>query len=291
MSPPGLLRPVIAALLAAPLAGAIAQVTPPIAATVTPFSPYLGERVGIDAWSERCSGPMFDAAHAPTIEQLAHTPGTGGPQQDEYTYELVYHMIYPELCLATPPPAMYSNVIDLGDDLPQGHHTVHVKGVTPDDELQVAYDVQFYVGPVDGLREDVSGMWFAPEQSGRGLTVALRGNTAVLYWATHDADGDSAWNILTTPLAAVDDRHIVEGTALATRGAPLAAGAAELEVEEWGDVRFEYRGCGKATWSWDAIDPAIGDGELDMVQVLQPDGVYACDVATLPNRVEATWIE
>lgn len=286
-----LLRCTIAAALALSCGAAPAQVTPPTPAPVRPFAPILGEHVAIEAWSGMCPAPYFDPGQAPEIRQLSHTPGAGGPQQDQYTHELVYRMKVSEICFSPPPPAMFGGLIDLGNELPQGHHDVLVKGVTEDDEVYVEYEVAFYVGPADGVRSDASGMWYAPEQNGRGVTVALRGDSGFVYWATHDGEGDPAWNLLATPLNMAEDRNVIEGTAITTRGTPLAPGAAELESEDWGEVRFEYKGCGVASMSWDAIDPAIEDGSLDLVQVLQPDGVYVCDVVNQPDRVEALWVE
>ena len=286
-----LIRLASGALLLAPLAAAVAQTTPTQPVQVTPYDPYLGEHVGIRAWNGQCPQPFIDVEQAPELRQLSHTAGAGGPQQDEYTYELVYRMRLPDLCFSAPAPASFGAIIDLGDALPEGHHHVDVKGMAPDDTVFVAYDVDFHIGPADDLRGDVSGIWYAPEQNGRGVTVALRGDTGVVYWATHDDEGDPAWNVLTVPRNTMDERNVLEGTSHTTRGAPLAPGDAALALEDWGHVRFEYQRCGAATLTWDALDPAVEDGSLDLVQILQPDGVYVCDVANQPDRVEAVRVE
>lgn len=290
-----LLRSTIAAALAAgtlllPIA-ASAQFTPTPQPPVVPYKPFLGERIGVSAWDTQCPGPAWDYEHA-EIRELSHTPGAGGVQQDEYTYELVYRMLDSTIC-GTPPPAGYSQtLIDIGD-LPQGHHAILVKGVTDDDTVAVQYEVNTYVGPTEEMREDVSGVWYSPQQDGRGVTVVLPAHSvaspgeAVVYWAAHDADGNPAWNVMVDTL---DDGNVAQGTALTTRGDPLAPGPAALTSEPWGTVRFEYERCGHATLSWEANDAAIPDGSIELVQIMQPRGVYVCDLAYI-GRVEANWVE
>lgn len=281
-----------ACLLAVAPFTAVAQVTPTVAMPAVPHAPFLGDHVGIRAWNGMCPEPYFDIGQAPQIRQTSHTVGQGGVQQDTYEHELTYFMKASEICLSPTPPAMPSaNLIDIGA-LPQGLHTIAVQGIDEEDEVFVEYEVVVYVGPADDLRADASGIWFAPEQNGRGVTVARANGLAVIYWATHDAQGDPAWNVLTASIdPASDTRNIVSGTALTTHGDPLAPGAATLEAEAWGAVAFEYLGCGKARLEWNANDAGIEDGALELVQILQPDGVEFCDVAGSPTRVEAQWID
>lgn len=278
------------AIACAPVA-TFAQVTPPVPAYPTPYNPFLGEHVGIPAWEGQCPAPAFDREQAPQLRQVSFTPGEHSPQQDVYVYELTYRMVTPDLCFSAPAPAGFSHdKIDVGA-FPQGHHEFVVKGVTDDDAVYVQYDVNIYAGPTDSLRDDVTGAWFAPEQSGRGVSAIRTNGVTMVYWATHDADGNPAWALLTDNAEDNEHRNVIEGTAIYTHGDPLAPGAATLESAPWGEMRFTYERCGHALLEWDAVDPALGEGSLEMVQALLPSGIDACDVENDPNSVVAERIE
>ena len=276
------------AIALAPLV-AIAQVTPPMA-YITPYNPMVDEHVGIPAWTGQCPEPFFDVEQTPQLRQTAFTPGAHSPQQDVYEYELTYRMLIPELCFSAPAPAGYFGTIDVGT-FPQGHHQFVVKGVSEDDSVFVQYAIEFSVGLTTDLRDDVSGAWYAPEQSGRGVSVIRTPAVTMVYWATHDADGNPAWALLTDNPEENTQRNVIEGTAVYTHGDPLAPGAATLDAAPWGELRFTYERCGRTTLEWDAIDPALGEGSLEMVQALLPQGIDPCDVANDPNRVVAERIE
>lgn len=277
------------AIACAPLA-ALAQITPPVPAYPTPYNPYLGEHIGIPFWNGQCPAPALDSEQVPQLRQTGFTAGEHSPQQDVYEYELTYRMAQPELCFSPPLPAGFHGNIDVGS-LPQGHHEFLVKGVTADDAVYVQYELAIYVGPTEDIRNDITGAWFAPEQSGRGVSAIRAPGVTMVYWATHDADGNPAWALLTDNPDDNEHRNVVEGTAIYTHGDPLAPGAATLEAAPWGEVRFTYERCGHARLEWDAVDPALGEGALDMVQALLPSGIDACDVHDDPSTVAAERIE
>lgn len=269
---------------------AIAQATPQ-AAVVTPFNPFLGDHIGLPVWDGQCPEPAFSGRAAPTIRQTGFTPGAGGTQQDAYEYEVIYPMRTGDICLTPIPPAGFSAYkIDIGA-LPVGHHTFNIQGVDEEDEVFVEYSTETHVGAVDSVRTDVSGFWYAPEQNGRGVAVVQSGLLNTVYWAIHDTEGNPAWVLLNVVQDPAEPSNILEGTAIYTHGDPLAPGAAELAVADWGTVTFTYERCGHATLAWDSDDEAVEDGSLDLVQVTVPNGVYVCDVENAATSVDAEWLE
>lgn len=287
---PFTLRLLILAMAFAPVA-AFAQVTPPIPAYPTPYNPNADEHVGLPAWEGQCPAPAFDREQVPQLRQLSFTPGVHSPQQDVYTYELTYRMVTPELCFSAPAPAGFAyEKIDVGT-FPQGHHAFVIKGITEDDEVYVQYEVAISVGLTTDLRDDVSGAWYALEQSGRGVSVIRTQDVTMVYWATHDAEGHPAWALLTDNPEDNVQRNVIEGTAVYTHGDPLAPGAATLDAAPWGEMRFTYERCGHTRLEWDALDPALGEGSLEMVQALLPSGIDACDVENDPDSIVAERIE
>lgn len=273
---------------------AAAQVTPSERAPVVPYRPYLDEHIGIRAWSGYCPDPIYDGRHAPQIRQLSHVVDVG---IDVYHHELTYRMVRSEACTIAP-KEFAAPWMDIGA-LPRGFHYIHVEGIEEDGDVFVEYDAEIVVRETDTVRDDASGIWYSPEQNGRGVTVVLDQSssaspplTAVVYWATHDTEGNPAWNVLVGgPYAgAWGDRNVIEGTAITTSGDPLMPGTAQLRAAPWGEVRFEYQHCGHATLTWDADDAAIEDGSLALVQVMRPSGVYLCDVEAM-EHVDAEQVE
>ena len=179
---------------------------------------------------------------------------------------------------------------------PAGQHHVHFIGLV---NGQSAYtdDISFTVSDIAG--KSVSGAWYAPEQSGRGMflirtTVDLSPpeigthpppeQLYVVYWATHDADGNPTW-ALTSGLMS---DNVVSGIAINTSGTPLAPGAAELTQQPWGTLSFEYLGCDKGQLTWNANDPLITDGSVDIIKLANPDGLGVCSKS---NAIEAIWVD
>ena len=261
--------------------------TAPTYVPVTPYHPSPGDHVGFPAWGRFCSEPIFDGVTEPQVRRLSHTTEF---EIDFYRYELTYRVVLPNICFGEQRSDFSRKVINVGP-LPRGFNTFVMKGIREDGTTFVEYETEVLVRE-PYVRADASGVWYSPEQNGRGVTVALVApegsprRTAVVYWATHDAKGDSAWNVLATEW---DVRNVIEGTAVTTSGDPLRPGSANLQSKPFGQVRFEYQRCGHATLTWDADDDAIEDGSLSLVQTMQPLGVYVCDVKAM-DHIDAAWV-
>ena len=173
---------------------------------------------------------------------------------------------------------------------PAGQHHVHFIGLV---NGQSAYtdDISFTVSDIAG--QSVSGAWFDPQQSGRGIFIVR--TTAVgtyppteplfiVYWANHDADGNPTWALTSGQMT----NHVVSGTAVYTTGTPLAPGTAELAQQEWGQLSFEYLGCDKGRLTWNALDQTITDGSVDIIKLANPDGQEVCSI---PSAIEAVWTD
>ena len=257
-------------------------------ATSIPAYPFPGDPIGIPLKEGGIcnSGPFVDRERAPRIRLLERRPGVT-PTDDFYTYELTYHAVAQgDICI-TPPPARMDAVVDIGP-LPLGTHHVTVRGLLGDAPY-AEYTSQFFT-VTDQRRpgDDISGAWHAPRQSGRGYSVMRRDDLLIVYWTTHDDDGEPVWLVFSSD---AHDDGTYSGPLYFTHGAPFGVDAAELETSVWGRATFTYTGCGKATWSWVAEDPWIQAGELDLVQLMTPDGVAACDFTTRRIPLAAEWIQ
>ncbi|MCB1561098.1 MAG: hypothetical protein KDI75_08400 [Xanthomonadales bacterium] len=228
----------------------------------------------------------FDEAFTPearTIHAVQYQDGTGNYR---HTLRVRLRQETGVICPGLPPPASTSVGLGL---LPAGYHRVNVQ-VTNSDTTVQTFEQVFHVG--DSVQDWVSGAWYSPEQNGRGLFLTKLPLAAYpddqqkysIYWATHDSEGQPTW-LLTT--AAMTD-FVVEGQAISTDGAPLSAEPAFLQPRVWGELAFEYLGCGKGRLSWDGNDPAIADGSIEVIQLARPVGLPAC--VSHPN-VDAIWLE
>ncbi|HUG99004.1 MAG TPA: hypothetical protein VMQ83_07490 [Gammaproteobacteria bacterium] len=250
--------------------------------TAVPSPAATVERVGVPAlFSRACGHSVTD--EAPVLRLVGEIETTNGPH---FQYELRYTFAdyepqpgEPEPPLVCPsavlPPASF--LIDVGL-LPEGSHRFQTMGLY-DGEVVETYSKTVRVGTLPST--GVSGPWYAPEQSGRGLFVARisgQGNEATpliaLYWATHDAQGQPVWVLA----PATADGLVAEAEAFNTAGAALAPGDAQLESSRWGVLRFEYTGCGSAVLTWDADDPAITDGSVELEQLAELDGLASCSI-------------
>ena len=270
-----------------------------------PQQAYPGDHVAVPLLGGgACNAAAPDPERQPQIRLTEHFPNdAANPNDDVYVYAVDYWLINdPFAACGTPPPPpfFYANV----GVLPNGSHRFDVTGQL-DGEQHVSYQtVDAWVFPHERPRDNITGIWFAPEQSGRGFTVMRSGNMFALYWATHDAEGQPTWATLLLPDTTVDDdadQNTFSGTAINTSGSPLTGGAASLVDAPWAKVKFTYEGCGRATFEWGAldppigqqpeIDPDIGEGSLTLVQVLVPDGVETCDAVALSDGLVAEWVE
>lgn len=270
-------RVLLAALLPA---CAIAQA--PTNPSVIPEAPFPGDRIGVPLLSAGvCQMATLDAAMPPRIRE------TGSPDDPIREYQLDYYLRESDVVCIVAPPQGVAYHADIGP-LDEGSHIVYVTLWLDGAELQTYVTQPFIVAVGSEPGRDISGLWWSPTQSGRGVSVTRMRDTTAIYWATHDADGAPHWVTLIQPSAY---SLVIEGEAISTQGAPLSAEPATLDVEDWGTLRFEYQRCGRARLAWDARDPAIGDGALDLVQAGVPLGVPPCDIGTLPNVAVAEWLD
>ncbi|MEZ5463842.1 MAG: hypothetical protein R3F22_01175 [Lysobacteraceae bacterium] len=226
-----------------------------------------------------------------TAEQPPEIQTTG-----ENSYTLTYeHPSDSVIVCPSPVPPETAFPTNIGK-LPAGLHHVHFIGKMGGETIYET-DVSFIVSDIAGT--SVSGAWYAPQQSGRGMflirtTVDLSPpeigthpppeQLYVVYWATHDAEGNPTW-ALTSGLMS---DNVVGGDAIYTTGTPLAPGEADLEQQPWGTLSFEYLGCDKGRLIWDANDEAITDGSVDMIKLTSPDGLDDC---SMPNAIDAVWLD
>ena len=265
-----------------------------------PSNAYPGDHIGVPLLGGGfCNAALPDPAHPPTIRMTEHhVMGFG---QDSYRYDVGYTLRNTPDILCGVPPGPPIHYTDVGE-LPLGYHYFDVSG-TIEGEEYVSYSTSWVLVRVhDRPADDISGIWYAPEQSGRGFSVTRSGSTFVLYWATHDGAGEPTWATLIT--SENEDRdnnqNTFGGVAIATSGAPLSAGSATLVAEPWAEVRFTYEGCGRAAFEWSPLAVAGGEaavsapevgGSLALRQVLVPDGAEQCDATVLSGGLVAEWIE
>lgn len=210
---------------------------------------------------------------------------------DPFTHDLNFYFRLPDdppVCPGLWPPGGY-HAVDIGH-LPEGDHTVNVHRVRGE-EVSWSDKVTFTVSHIAG--KSVSGAWYAPEQSGRGMFLmrmpltdgqAAGENLFSVYWANHDADGNPTWALMTGQM----NDNIISGAAIYTSGDPLAPGDAELEQLVWGNVSFEYLGCDHGRLTWNANDAGITDGSVDVVKLASPDEQDRCKVSDVG---EAIWVD
>lgn len=278
--------PILAAFLATGVAAQSGGQWPAL-----PILPWPGDSNYLGVLAGGCPASDLDPSNPPRARQIERIESPlGKPEEDRYLHEVRYWRVTPSQVCPLPPPTFLEYSIDLGP-LPPGLHTLKV--IRIDDGIEQPFSMVYReVREHPALPDDVTGAWYAPEQSGRGLFVALRGGLAGVWWSTHDAQGQPLW-VLMTEAAAQPwySASQISGEAITTTGTPLAPGPAELEAQRWGELRFSYRGCGRARLEWQADDPAIGEGQVDLVQLMLPDGIQPCRPTGSVNPVQAIWEE
>ncbi|MCK7593722.1 hypothetical protein [Pseudomarimonas salicorniae] len=252
-----------------------------------PDSALLDDRIGVPIIAPRGADARFAFVTGvqPVLRQVAVAvpPGPDNGQHGVFEHELVYALAPDNGPTGTEPP-FFVRLVDVGP-MPRGTHHIRligqVDGVTVVERQVLGFSVtERSVG-----REDLSGWWYAPEQDGRGLFVStheLVGDASgqpgyAFLWATHDGDGEAAWVLMVADeVAASAAGTVFSGEAFFTRGAPPASGAAQLAEQRWGRLRFTYAACGRATLAWEAEDPRIVDGEIEMGQLVMTRGARSC---------------
>lgn len=264
--------PAIAAALLLALTGAAARAQ--VVHETVPSQAYPGDRVGVPAYGGGCPALLVDPDVAPRARTVQHYDDPANPEHDNYQHELRYDLVesQDDVC-GTPPPPDHFQLIDVGP-LPPGWHSFTVtayfegQAIATYDTASTSVRVQEAPGP------ELSGVWYPPGQSGRGVFVVTSNTLVAVWWSTHDAEGDPLW-VGTT--ASLYSNNRFAGEAITSRGPPLAPGPADISVERWGELAFSYHGCGRATLEWEADDPALGEGSVDLVQLMVPSGLVGCD--------------
>jgi hypothetical protein len=267
------LRRAAALLLSLIAAPALAQSVGSI--TLVPLNPYPGDHVHVPLHGGgTCNAATLDASRIPQLRPILHNVDPLDPRNDVYRYELRYWLENADGAVCgTPPPARDFHA-DVGA-LPPGFHQFDVIGFLDDALLESYTTTTAQVAAHPGLPLDAAGLWFDPQQGGRGVSVMpLSSTTASLIWLTHDAQGNSTWVASNAAIAESGSR--AAGTAFTTRGTPLAPGPAVVTSENWGSLDFTYEGCGRARLTWNAIDPAIVDGAQSLRKLAQSLDDPAC---------------
>ncbi|HSS64394.1 MAG TPA: hypothetical protein VLS27_08160, partial [Gammaproteobacteria bacterium] len=106
----------------------------------------------------------------------------------------------------------------------------------------------------------LSGAWFNPARDGQGFILEFVGETELLgYWFTYDNDGGQMW------LIGLGD---VDGAGQAVLNMQRSSGGRfgdqfdpELvELQDWGQVGFEFDECDNAAYTWLAPAPYSNGG-------------------------------
>lgn len=276
-----------------------------IDASPFPGNAYPGDHVAVPLLGGgTCNAAFPDPERAPQIRRVEHFPNDeANPDDDVYVYVVAYWLLdEPSVICGTPPPPPFFYA-DVGA-LPNGSHRFNVTGQLDGEEhvSYQTYDTSVY--PHQRPDNNISGVWYAPEQNGRGFMVQRSGNLFALYWATHDDAGQPTWITLLVPDAGRwdgTDQNTYAGDAITTSGDPLSQGPATLDTIDWGPVSFTYEGCGRATFEWGPRyplpagqpqpDPAGSEGSLALRQVTVPDGVEPCDAVARSGGLTAEWPE
>ncbi|MDZ7789146.1 MAG: hypothetical protein U5L08_01355 [Xanthomonadales bacterium] len=122
----------------------------------------------------------------------------------------------------------------------------------------------------------ISGHWYNPAQSGHGITLLLvQPDFAQAVWHVYDPDG----NPLTLVIEGEVSGHGMQGPVYAPRGMRFGEfNPDDNEVTVWGEASIEFSSCSRAELSWDASDPAYGEGSMQLHRLA---GIVGAD-CTLP---------
>lgn len=141
---------------------------------------------------------------------------------------------------------------------------------------QADHDCQ--AGPGSGTGPGaLSGSWYQADQPGHGLVVnAGRDGAATVAWFGYaPGGGEQAWlfgagRIDVDGLLRID--AMVEPTGIRFDRFDPAA----LEQRPWGRLQVRFLDCDHAQLSWQALDPAWGEGELPLARLTRPVGLGDC---------------
>lgn len=256
---------------------ACAQNTPlPLPAQAYPgdhvFVPLLG--------GGACNAAGLDPTRPPQVRLLSRV---AGELYDRYRYRVEYWLADSSepICGTPPPPGyLYSDV----GALPLGYHSFEVSGHYAGAPHAAYGTATTLVGAHSGLPDDVSGVWYDPAQTGRGLSVTrVDLDTLSLLWFTHDAQGRPDW--VASSAAVLGPLPLATGLGFNTRGTPLASGPATLATQPWGSLSFRYIGCGRAQLAWLPINPGVPAGSQSLIKLAQDVAAPRCSLAGAPLAV------
>lgn len=253
-----------------------------------PVRPWPGDHIFISTVEGGCPALSLDSERPPRARQIEYMPSPSGqPNQDVYRHEVTYWTtsLPDQICPAVPVPTFLTYRVDLGP-LPIGRHEFRVTEVKDGVPVNVR-TVMRTVMEYPSAPAEISGAWYTPEQSGRGVLVLRQEGLTGVWWSMHDAEGQPFWVVMIDADARYAPR--LEGEAFTTVGSPLSPLPAQLSNQRWGNLMFTYQGCGRARLQWQADDPTIGGGELDLVQLMVPDGIQRCSPKPGLPIVQAIW--
>lgn len=105
-----------------------------------------------------------------------------------------------------------------------------------------------------------SGAWFNPERSGEGFILEFVGESDLLaYWFTYDTDGRQMWML---GLGELDGSMQVDMTMQRTAGGEFGDefDPENVQLEDWGEVSFQFGNCEEASYEWAAPEPYDSGG-------------------------------
>lgn len=120
-----------------------------------------------------------------------------------------------------------------------------------------------------------TGAWFDENEPGQGFLIQIveveDELTAVVFWFTFDPEGNQVWLVGS---AAVDGDQVTL-TMLLFEGGVLNLGGFDpsaIEFTEWGELILQFLDCDTGLAMYQALDPAIGSGEIELSRLTETVG-------------------
>ncbi|MCB1553207.1 MAG: hypothetical protein KDJ14_05315 [Xanthomonadales bacterium] len=123
-----------------------------------------------------------------------------------------------------------------------------------------------------GLRGDIGGLWYDPDNSGQGLHLdVLDGGRVTLSWYTFDAEGRPLWLI---GLGEVDGDAADLALSQASGGRfPTLADDGDVAIESVGTARIVFSGCDTAELDFSSSTGELPDGVIGLHRLTATQGV------------------
>jgi hypothetical protein len=125
-----------------------------------------------------------------------------------------------------------------------------------------------------------SGAWFNPASDADGWAIEeLASGGALVYWFTHEANGEQAWTYGEAPSSG-DSLAVTNYRPVGTR---FGSGfdASRVNLARWGTLQVAFNGCEGATVGYASTDAAFGSGSIAAARLTNLAG-SAC-LAAKPN--------